>query len=162
MEDTQPSPSVQGLLAGLEQKQDDQVGLSTLTGRAVSRSDSNIHLAVRGGIVAIPIANIDAVVSLSKSQPDAVRIAVRDPAVIKPLLKVMPVGGSGGGASGGGGTVEEARNGERVPTDRTYKVYQGVATCTYTDTDTISGGEGQPDQCDDSEPDSCPADDTME
>lgn len=162
MDNAQLHPSVRQLLDGLEQKQDDQVGLTTLTGRAVSRSDSNIHLAVRGGIAAIPITNIGEVVFLSKSQPDAVRIAVRDPAAIQPLLKVKPNGGPSGGTPGGGGTVEEARDGEKVYTDRTYKAYQGVATCTYTDTDTISGGQGQPDQCDDSEPDGCPADDTME
>jgi hypothetical protein len=47
-----------------------------------------------------------------------------------------------------------------VFTDRTFKDYIGVGTCTYTDTDTVSGGQGQPDQCDDSVPDNCPADDT--
>ena len=81
------------------------------------------------------------------------------------MLQVRPVGsgngsGSGGGGTKGGGTVEAARDGEIVFTDRTFKDYIGVGTCTYTDTDTVSGGQGQPDQCDDSVPDNCPADDT--
>jgi len=159
MKSSEIPPSVQQFLSGLDQRQDDQVGLTTLTGRAVSRSDNNVHLAVRGGIAAIPIANIEEVVFLSRSQPDAVRIAVRDPGVIQSLLSVRSGGAPGGGASDGGET-EEARIGEKVYTDRKYKVYQGVGTCTYTDTDTISTGDGNPDQCDDSEPDNCPADDT--
>jgi hypothetical protein len=158
MESSEFPPSVQQLLRGLEQKHDDQVGLTTLTGRAVSRSDNNVHLAVRGGIAAIPITNIEDVVFLSKSQPDAVRIAVRDPAAIQSLLRVRSGGAPGGGTSDDGETAD-ARIGEKVYTDRTYLVYQGVATCTYTDTDTISTGDGNPDQCDDSEPDNCPADD---
>jgi hypothetical protein len=159
-----PDPVIRKLLDHLVERQDDRVGVTALSGRAVSRSATNVHLAVPGGIVAVPIANITGVFTLA-SQPDAVRIEVRNPQQIQPLLQVRPVGsgngiGSGGGGTKGGGTVEAARDGEIVFTDRTFKDYIGVGTCTYTDTDTVSGGQGQPDQCDDSVPDNCPADDT--
>jgi hypothetical protein len=152
-------PSIQKLLEVLDQEADDHVGRTTLTGRAVSRSADNVHLAVRGGIVAVPIANIDEVVSLSRSEPDAVRLAVRDPRAIQPLFRVNSGGSLGGGTPGGAGSIDTARDGETIVTDRTWQVYQGVGTCTYTDTDTLSGGNDQPDQLDDCPPDSCPADD---
>ena len=162
MDNKHPDSSVQKLLDELDQKQDDRVGVAILHGRAVSRSATNIHLAVRGGIVAVPITSVEEVAFLSKTQPNAVRLAVRNPMAIQALLRAKPVGALGGGISGGAGTVETARDGDIVYTNRTFQMYQGVATCTYTDTDTTSGGAGQPDQCDDCEPDSCPADDTAE
>jgi hypothetical protein len=151
-------PSVQKLLEGLEQKPEDRVGLTTLAGRVVSRSANNVHLAVRGGIVAIPIANLETVVFLSDSQPYAVRVTVRSPAAIRPLLRVVPGGILGEGTIGGVATV--AREGETFPSDRTWKDYIGVGTCTHTDTDTITGG--QLDATDDDEVNDCPADDTRE
>jgi hypothetical protein len=154
-----PNPSVQDLLGRLPEKTDDHVGVTTLMGRAVSRSANNVHVAIAGGIIAVPIANIETVARLAESQPDAVRIVVRNPQEIQPLLRVRPVGG-GAPPPAGGGMVEAARDGDKVFTDRTFKDYVGVGTCTYTDTDTISGGHGEPDQCDDCVPDNCPADDT--
>lgn len=155
-----PQPdSVRKLLDSLEQRQDDHVGLTALTGRAISRSADNVHLAVRGGIVAVPIANLVDVTFVSKSQPDAVLVVVRDPSAITPLLRVKTSGVSGENIPGSTQSIELARDGEKVYTDRTFKDYIGVGTCTYTDTDTITGGQGQPDACDDSEPDNCPADD---
>lgn len=150
--------SIQKLLKRLEKKQDDRVGITTLKGRAVSRSDKNVHLAIAGGIVAIPIANIETVFPLTDSEPTAVRIDVRNPEEIQPLLRVRP----GGGVSlpGNEGTLETARNGEKVYTDRKHTVFLGAGTCEYTDTDTTSGLKSDADQCDDSESGPCSADDT--
>jgi hypothetical protein len=107
-------------------------------------------LAVHGGIVAIPIANIEEVDILDQAQPNAVRIAVRNPATIQPLLRVKPAGTLGGDASGGLGTVESARDGDTVTSDRKLPPYYiGVTTCTTTDTDTFTGGQGQLDAIDD-------------
>jgi hypothetical protein len=159
-----PDSSVEKLLRHLPEKQDDHVALTTLKGRALSRSANNVHLAIAGGIVAVPIANIESVVPISDSQPDAVRIVVRNPQEIQPILRVRPGGPPAGDGStlGGHGTIEVARDGETIFSDRTFKDYVGVATCTSTDTDTISGGHGEPDACDDSVPDNCPPDDVME
>jgi hypothetical protein len=158
MERSERSASVQRLVDGLTHTDDDRVASTVLVGRAVSRSAENIHLAVSGGIVAIPIANIEDVAFISGSQPDSVRMVVRDPAAIQPLLRTN----KGGTAPDGSRTPDDARNANTVLTDRTVTVYEGVATCTYTETDTITGLHGEPDNCDDSERGSCPADDTYE
>lgn len=154
-----PESSIQTLLKDLEQKQDELVGVTTLCGRAVSRSTHNIHLAINDGIVAVPIENVERVIPLGNSQPNAIGLVVRNPQEIRPLLKVRPAGPFHGIGSAAGTTVEAARDGDTVLTDRTFKFLQGVGTCVGTDTDTISGGA--PDQCDDVET-SCNADDLNE
>jgi hypothetical protein len=131
-----------------------------LRGRALSRSDSNLHFAVAGGIVAIPIANIQDVTSLGKAQPDVVQVLVRNPQQIQTLLKVRPFNPYGNPS--GNGTVEAARDGEVVPGDREVSYPgPGVSTCTSTDSDTTSGGNGMPDQTDDVH-ETCQADDLRE
>jgi hypothetical protein len=155
-----PDHSLEQLLDRLEEKPDDKVGVTTLKGRAVSRSANNVHIAISGGIVAVPIKNIGRVSALSRSQPDAVRLEVRNPQDIQPLLRVRAQGGGTGFGSGGSGTFETARNGEVVGTDRHYTVLQGAGTIEYTDTDTTSG-QGDADQCDDSEPGPAAIDDEI-
>ena len=151
--------SIKALLDRLEEKPNEQVGLTALRGRALSRSADSVHMAVRGGIVAVPIANIEEVTSLGDSQPNVVQLLIRDPRQIHPLLRVRPFNPYGG--ANGGQTVEAARDGEIVPGDRevTYPGV-GVSTCTSTDTDTTSGN-GEADQCDDVD-ETCHADDVFE
>lgn len=152
--------SLKSFLDRLEEKPDDQVGLTALRGRALSRSAQNVHLATGGGIVAIPIESIQEVTSLGKAQPDVVQLLVRNPQEIQPLLQVRPFNPFG--ANTLNGTVETARDAEVVPGDRevTYPGV-GVSTCTSTDTDTTSGANGVPDQCDDVN-ETCRADDLAE
>src|SRR3984957_14927683 len=71
--------SIKDLLDRLKEKPDEQVGLTALRGRALSRSAHNLHLAISGGIVAVPIANIQEVTSLGKAQPDVVQLLIRNP-----------------------------------------------------------------------------------
>jgi hypothetical protein len=87
----QADQSVKKFLDRLEQREDDQVAITSLSGRALSRSsNNNLHLATAGGIVAVPIANIKQVIQLSDSDPVAVRLGVRNPQDIKQLLGVRP------------------------------------------------------------------------
>jgi hypothetical protein len=80
----QADQSVKKLLDRLEQREDDRVAITSLNGRALSRSsNNNLHLATAGGIVAVPIANIRQVIQLSDSDPVAVRLVVRNPQDIK-------------------------------------------------------------------------------
>jgi hypothetical protein len=152
--------SIDSLLSRLEAKPDAQVGLATLRGRALSRSPENLHLAVAGGIVAIPIANVERVTSLGKAQPEVVQLLIRNPQQIKSLLSVRPFNPFG--SNGGQVTPEDAREGEIVPGNREVSYYGiGVSTCTSSDTDTTSGTNGEPDQCDDVN-ETCHADDEDE
>lgn len=145
----QADQSVKKLLDRLEQKEDDQVAIITLNGRALSRSsNNNLHLATAGGIVAVPIANIKQVIQLSDSDPEAVSLVVRNPQDIKPLLGVKPAKPF---PIEGFGTNEIARIGDHVTTDRTHREKMGVGTYTVTETDTITGLHGETDQCDDNE-----------
>jgi len=115
---------------------------------------------VRGGIVAIPIASIEQVITQGKAQPDVVQLLVRNPQQIRTLLSVRPFNPYG--SNGGTVTADDARDGEIVPGDREVSYYGvGVSTCTSTDTDTTSGGNGEPDQCDDVN-EVCQADDEDE
>src|SRR5262245_1109318 len=101
--------SVKDLLGRLPEKPDDSVGPTILTGRALSRSADTVHLAIAGGIVGVPIANIETVVTLKGSQDiplNTVQIAVRNPQAIQSLLRVGAVL-PGGVSSGGGPTTEQ-------------------------------------------------------
>jgi hypothetical protein len=158
----QADQSVKKFLDRLEQREDDQVAIISLSGRALSRSsNNNLHLATAGGIVAVPIANIKQVIQLNDSDPIAVRLVVSNPQDMKQLLGVKPAKPF---SVDGLDTAEAANEGDTVVTDDAdrqgyYKDYIGVGTCTYTDTDTITGGQGQPDACDDTVSNNCPPDD---
>jgi hypothetical protein len=140
-----PDASVQKLLRGLPQKHDDEVGVITISGRALSRSRQNVHMAVLGGIIAVPIANVQQVVPAGKG--GVVRMVVSRPHEIQGLLNVRPAGLPG---SGGGGSTAMMEDGETLPTDRNpVKEFVGVGTYISTDSDTITGGQGNPDATDD-------------
>jgi len=155
---------IKKLLERLDQKKDEEVAVTTLKGRALSRSATNVHLATSAGIIAVPIANIKEVVSLSDAATDLVRIVVRNPKDIRQLLGVRPAWPpTGGGSGGGGGTVAMMEDGEILPTDRNpEKNYVGVGTYITTDSDTITGGQGNPDATDDRDDGPVSADDTQE
>jgi hypothetical protein len=148
---------LQKLLAGLAQKQDNTVAFITLSGRALSRSAKNIHVAVSSGIVAVPIANIQKAVSIPGSQPGIVRLVVNNPHQIQSLLGVRPANPGGGGNQ----TAEAAQDGETVQGDLLVKGAWGVgvSTCDLYSSDTVTGGDGNADACDDTETDDCHADD---
>ena len=162
MESKQSSdPSIKQLLDRLEQKPDDQVVRTTLIGHALSRSANNVHLSISGGIVAVPISNIEKVTHLSASQPDAVRLVVRNPQAIQPLLRTRP-SSSGGKGGGGGGTVEALQDGDKFPTGNSHREYVGVGTYTSYDTETVTGGDGNLDASDEPDTSDVSADDLQE
>jgi hypothetical protein len=144
--------SIEKFLDGLKQKNDDDVAVTTLKGRALSRSGANVHLATTAGIVAVPIANIKEVVSLSDAHADLVRVVVKNPKDIRQLLGVRPAGPLGVGGPGGGGatTIDDMEDGDTENTERNpVTEYQGVWTGTTYDTDTYTGGQGELDATDD-------------
>jgi hypothetical protein len=153
------STSMKSLLDRLDEKPDEQVGLTGLYGRALSRSAQNLHLAISDGIVAVPIANIQEVTLLG-GQPDMVHLLIRNPRQIQPLLKVRPFNPYDGDF--GSGSVDVASEAQTQYGDNELGPYNGVgvSTCTSYDTATLSGVDGAPDATDDVEP-SCHADDTM-
>ena len=154
-----PDESVKRLLDGLEQKRDDEVAVvSALKGRAISRSATSIHLATAAGIMAVPIANIKEVVTLTDARSDLVRVIVKNPKDVRQLLAVRSAR-----PTGGGGAVAMMEDGDRIPTDRyPEKTYVGVGTYVTTDSDTVTGGEGNADATDDREDHGGSADDTFE
>ena len=160
-----PEASIKKLLDSLEQKNDNEVAVTTLKGRALSRSATSVHLATTAGIIAVPIANIKEVISLSDTPADLVRVVVTNPKDVRQLLGVRPawpIGGTGSGGVGGGGAVA-MEDGETLPTDRNpEKTFVGVGTYLTTDSDTITGGQGNPDATDDREDHGGQADDTQE
>jgi hypothetical protein len=154
--------ALKALLADLAEKQDHSVALVTISGRALSRSANNIHVAVPSGIVAVPISNIQKVASVEGTQPGIVRLVVRDPHQIQSLLGVRPVNTGGRGQGGGGiSSPDEAQEGDTVQGDLLVKGVWGVGvqTCNLYSSDTITGTDGNADACDDTETDDCAADD---
>jgi hypothetical protein len=133
------------VLRKLETKSDAQAVRRNLSGRALSKSDKNLHLAVRSGVVAIPLANIERVIPRSVVHPDAVTVVVREPHDVRQLLQATPRPGSGG----------QTLARERIPIGTGHG--PGVATCTYYTTTTISGDEE--DACDDDGGAECQPDD---
>ena len=145
------------LLAQLPQRKDDQVALITISGRALSRSTKNIHIAVPSGIVAVPIANVEKAVAVPGSQPGIVRLVVNNPHEMQSLLGVRPANPG----DGGNPMDEKAEDGETVRGDLLVEGVWGVGvqTCNLYSSDTVSGGDGNADTCDDTETDDCKADD---
>src|SRR5262249_26724968 len=142
-----PDKTLQTLLDDLERKKDDEVAVITLTGRALSRSAKNLHVAVSTGIVAVPIANIQQMVTLAGSRPGIIRFVVRNPSDIRSLLGVGPIFPSP--------PTNEAWDPE-LPDGVVEGMLEiqgfhdvGVNTCDLHSTDTVSGGDGNLDQSDD-------------
>jgi hypothetical protein len=147
-EDTAKS-RIAGLLKRMQMQPD--AAKSTLQGRAVSRSDGNLHLATSTGLVAIPTDAIDDVKPLLASgDANLVMISVKDSAKVRHLLKLtLTDDGEGGGAAPEAGAPAAAlRRGGRF--GGTFGVGGGfmlppIFTCDsftndYLDTETISGG----------------------
>jgi hypothetical protein len=66
----------------------------TLQGRAVSRSETSLHLAVATGVVAVPLGEIEDVAPLGPAgDPTLVSVLVRDNTKVRHLLKVQPTTG---------------------------------------------------------------------
>lgn len=142
---------IEKFLDGLEQKSDDQVAVTTLKGRALSRSGTDVHLATVAGIVAVPISNIKEVVSLSDARADLVRVVVQNPKNIRQLLGVRPALPLGlRGPGGGADTIADIEDGDTENTVRNPDTeYTGAWTATTYDTDTYTGGQGELDATDD-------------
>ena len=131
-----PSKRISELLGKLQAQPD--AAQITLQGRATSRSETNLHLAVSSGIVAIPIDEIEDVVPLSTTtDPTLVSVLVKDASKVRHLLKVQSTMGA---AEGSGSQAA----GTQVARERGLGGSSGLgsdtATPGWTDTVTISGG----------------------
>ena len=65
------------LLARLPTRSDEQTGSQTLVGRALSRSEENLHLATSKGVLAIPIGRIQSVTTRFTEDPALVTVVVK-------------------------------------------------------------------------------------
>lgn|SRR5262245_14244488 len=74
-------------------------------GKAVSRDNENLHLAVSSGVMAIPLADIGEVKGVSGQSNDIVSVTVRSTDRVKQIRQASPmarqVGGLGGIFGGG-------------------------------------------------------------
>lgn len=147
---THQADTPEGRLAGLLKRiqvQPDAVK-TTLQGRAVSRSDGNLHLATSTGLVAIPIDSIEDVTPvLPSGDPNLVSVSVKDHAQVRHLLKLKMVDEDGDGGAGTGATAAQAvlarRNlgglgGHRITLPPIFDC--ASFTNDYLDTETASGG----------------------
>lgn len=79
---------VSELLEQLQVRPD--AAMITLQGRAISRTETSLHLAVSTGIVEIPVGEIEDVTPLRPSgDPTRVSVLVRDNTKVRHLLKVQ-------------------------------------------------------------------------
>jgi hypothetical protein len=84
--------ALEELFARIDEVRDDDVVRKTLQGRALSRSKDNLHLAVRTGIVAIPLSSIERVTPIPAARPDIVRVVVKNPTAVQTLYQAAPSG----------------------------------------------------------------------
>jgi hypothetical protein len=66
------------LVRRLPERSDDDFAAVRLIGRAVSRSDTHLHLATRTGVVAVPLSDINDVRVRFPDDPTRVAVTVRD------------------------------------------------------------------------------------
>jgi hypothetical protein len=142
MEDKQV---LRDLIGRLPSRADDEVAILAIEGRALSKSDTSLHLAIPTGLIAIPLDSIMKATSVPGTK-EIVRLVVRNPGAIRHLLRVVPRGGTSGQATGGG--VVAQQRGELLGSGWGA----GVNTCDYYNTETITGEEGN-DASDDEEDD---------
>jgi hypothetical protein len=133
----------------LPDRADSEVGTVVLEGRALSKSKTSLHLAVRTGLVAIPLESITRVIEMPGTK-EMVRLVVTNPSEIRHLLRAK-VSTAAQSAEGG-----DTRRGEEIGSG--WGV--GVQTCRYYDTETATGEEGF-DACDDNDA-VCGDDDLMQ
>jgi len=79
----------------------------TFEGRAISRDNDNLHLAIASGVIAIPLTEIANVQVLTGQPNDIVSVDVRNADRIKQIRNAGPnplnrIGGGFGGGLGGG------------------------------------------------------------
>jgi hypothetical protein len=138
---------VAGLLKRVQVQPD--AAKTTLQGRAVSRSDGNLHLATSTGLVAIPIDTIEDVTPLLASgDPNLVAVSVTDHAKVRHLLKVKLTGEDterGGATSGAGAPAAFRLGGFGGPFGAGGVTLPPIFTCDsftndYLDTETVSRG----------------------
>jgi hypothetical protein len=77
------------LLGRLPERSDEDVAASTLVGRALSRSDTHLHLATRKGVVAVPLSQIDDVTVRFADDPSRVSVKVRDPDSVRLMRRAL-------------------------------------------------------------------------
>jgi hypothetical protein len=139
------------LIGRLPKRPDDEVAILAIEGKALSKNDANLHLALPSGLVAIPLDSIVKVTSVPGTK-EIVRMVVRNPDGIRHLLRVP----TRTALSQAGGGEPATQRGEKIGSG--WGV--GVETCDYYDTETATGEEGF-DACDDEEA-VCQADDLMQ
>jgi hypothetical protein len=77
------------LLGRLPERSDEDVAAVTLVGRALSRSDTHLHLATSKGVVAVPLAQIDDVRVRFADDPARVSVKVRDPDSVRLMRRAL-------------------------------------------------------------------------
>lgn len=103
--------SVDQLLNRLESRLDDGLSRMTYSGRAMSKSNTHLHMCVSSGIVLIPIDQIESVSSIhERTDPDLVAVTVRDAGRVRHALTLEQV-------KDGPATAPASDNG---PTDLTH------------------------------------------
>ena len=97
---------------------------ATFDGRALSRDDKHLHLAIATGVIAIPLADIDSVRLLTASSNDIVSVDVRHADRIQYVRRVSPMRRGPGGLGGFGGVFNSG----------------DTHTGQYLDSSTVTGG----------------------
>jgi hypothetical protein len=142
------------ILAPLPTRSDDDVAVLLIEGRALSKNETNLHLALPTGLVAVPLDSISRVTSVPGTN-GIVRLVVRSPANIRQLLNVVRHDVEADEEENVGGYGDTQR-GELLGSGPGV----GVSTCDYYNTETLTGQDGY-DASDDEEP-VCRADDEDE
>lgn len=144
------------ILDSLPTRSDDDVAVVLIEGRALSKNETNLHLALRTGLVAVPLDSISSVTSVPGAN-GFVRLVVRSPANIRHLLRVVRRNVEADEEDGGDddGTTQR---GELIVSGIPGV---GVSTCDYYDKETLTGQDGNYDASDSFEL-ACHADDEDE
>jgi hypothetical protein len=124
-------PTLDELLKRLDSVPDKGASRATYTGRAVSKSNKHLRLAIDTGVIAIPLDSIDRVTPLSPGDTTIVRVEVREATNVTHVVHADPVHRE---------SMVSAMRAARPIIIRGPIVITG-------DTDTITGG--RPDACDD-------------
>lgn len=120
------------VLSRIESKSDKEASTTTYTGRAVSRGDKTLRLAIETGVISIPLDEITNVSTLGQADNSIVRVEVANIASVKHVIKAD---------SGQQASIDSVR---RMASARRFR---GGPIILTGDTDTITGG--RPDACDD-------------
>ena len=84
--------SVEKLIERLASRSNDELARMTYSGRAMSKSDTHLHMCVSSGVVLIPIDQIESVnLIYEKIDPDLVAVTVRDAGLVRHALTLEQV-----------------------------------------------------------------------